>query len=193
MTNHEELSEIKLHVGIAEQGKVYALAEDYPKALLYYRQAMHMTVQAQDPEIFFRHYLECIMECLEQMGSFAEVLEYCEKAIQYYKDNAPPSTMEQWNFAHVYQRKGAVCLKTGDTEVAGEAFKKALEIAGEIGEITSRTMPLTQTLLRWISSGLHIDPQRVTAEQKRTQYFSVRQETVDPKRAVRLPDESKFI
>ena len=37
--------------GIAEQ-EVYALAGKHALALLYYRHAIHMTVQAGDPEIF---------------------------------------------------------------------------------------------------------------------------------------------
>ena len=37
-----------LHMGIAEQGKVHALRGDHAVALLYYRHAIHMTVQTHD-------------------------------------------------------------------------------------------------------------------------------------------------
>ena len=50
-------------------------------------------------------------------------------------------------------------------------------------------MPLLQTLLRWLKSGLHVDANRVLAEQRRNHYFSVRSDTVDAGRAIQLPDE----
>ena len=47
---------LKLHMGIAEQGKVYAVEGDHKLTLLYYRAAMNMSMQAKDPELFFRVY-----------------------------------------------------------------------------------------------------------------------------------------
>lgn len=178
----------QVHLGIAEQGKVYALAGKHALALLYYRYAIHMTVQAQDPEIFFRHYLECVMESLEQMGSYAEVLAYCTKAIEFYAQNPPPNPLAQRDFAHIYERQGAVLLKMGEKEQAGQAFEAALRVLQSSGQ----TLPLVQTLLRWVKSGLHIDPQRVLAEQRRTHYFSVRSDTVEANRAIKLPDEQLY-
>src|SRR5215212_4391682 len=96
----------KLHMGIAEQGKVHALLGQHALALVYYRHAIHMAVQVQDPEIFFRHYLECVMESLEQMGSYTEVLAYCAKAIDFYTQNPPPNPLAQRDLAHIYERQG---------------------------------------------------------------------------------------
>jgi hypothetical protein len=48
---------------------------------------------------------------------------------------------------------------------------------------------MVQTLLRWTKGGLHVDAGRVLAEQRRTHYFSVRSDTVDAGRAIRLPDD----
>jgi tetratricopeptide (TPR) repeat protein len=176
---------IQLHVGIAEQGKLYTLAGQHALALLYYRHAIQMTVQAQDPEIFFRHYLECVMETLEQMGAYSEVLAYCDKAIDFYRQHPPPNPLAQRDLAHIYERQGAVLLKSGAKAQAAQAFEEALQLVKASGQ----TLPLIQTLLRWVKSGLHIDPHRVLAEQRRTQYFSVRSDTVDARRAVKLPDE----
>ncbi len=175
----------RLHMGIAEQGKVYALAGKHALALQYYRHAIHMAVQAGDPEIFFRHYLECVMESLEQMGAHAEVLAYCEKAIAFYGDQPPANLLAQRDLAHVYERQGSVLLKRGDKEGAARAFEAALREAERSGQ----TLPLAQTLLRWTRSGLHVDANRVLAEQRRTHYFSVRGDTVDAGRAIRLPDD----
>jgi tetratricopeptide (TPR) repeat protein len=174
-----------LHMGIAEQGKVYALAGKHALALQYYRHAIHMTVQAGDPEIFFRHYLECVLESLEQMGAHAEVLAYCEKAIAFYGDHPPANLLAQRDLAHVYERQGSVLLKSGDKEGAAGAFETALRKA----EGTGQALPLAQMLLRWTRSGLHVDANRVLAEQRRTHYFSVRGDTVDAGRAIKLPDD----
>lgn len=178
----------KLHMGIAEQGKVYALAGKHPLALMYYRHAIHMTVQAQDPEIFFRHYLECVMESLEQMGAYGEVLAYCDKAIEFYARNPPANPLAQRDLAHIYERLGAVLLKNGEKEKAAQAFEQAAHVLQGSGQ----ALPMAQTLLRWIKGGLHVDANRVLAEQRRTHYFSVRSDTVDANRAIRLPDEQLY-
>lgn len=179
---------IKLHMGIAEQGKVYALAGKHSVALMYYRHAIQMTVQAQDPEIFFRHYLECVMEALEQMGAYTEVLAYCAKAIEFYTQNPPPNPLAQRDFAHVYERQGAVLLKMGEKEQAVQAFEQAVQVLQGSGQ----TLPLIQVLLRWLKAGMYVDPNRVLAEQRRARYFSVRSDTVDTSRAIKLPDEQLY-
>jgi tetratricopeptide (TPR) repeat protein len=184
-TNPPENAGARLHMGIAEQGKVYALAGKHALALQYYRHAIHMAVQAGDPEIFFRHYLECVMESLEQMGAHTEVLAYCEKATTFYGEHPPANLLEQRDLAHIYERQGSVLLKIGDKDGAAAAFEAALKAADE----GSQALPLAQTLLRWTRSGLHVDANRVLVEQRRTHYFSVRSDTVDAGRAIRLPDD----
>jgi tetratricopeptide (TPR) repeat protein len=178
----------KLHMGIAEQGKVHALLGQHALALVYYRHAIHMAVQVQDPEIFFRHYLECVMESLEQMGSYAEVLAYCAKAIEFYAQNPPPNPLAQRDLAHIYERQGVVLLKSGEKDEAIKAFEQGSTVL----EGSGQTLPLIQTLLRWLKAGLHVDPNRVLAEQRRNHYFSVRSDTVDASRAIQLPDEQLY-
>ena len=59
-------------------------------------------------------------------------------------------------------------------------------------EGSGQGLPLIQLLLRWLKAGLHVDTNRVLAEQRRTHYFSVRSDTVDAGRAIQLPDEQLY-
>lgn len=173
----------KHHIGIAEQGKVLALAGDYRGALMHYREAMAQAVRAAEPEVFFRHYLECSIEALELMGAYDEVLSYCERAIGHYQQHATSAeqaALAQRDLAHVYQRQGAVLLKQGRKPEARSAMQQALQL--QPGQ-----MPLASSLLHWIDRNLHGDAARILAEQRRHGYFSVRNETVDRSRAVAMP------
>src|SRR6187455_1774220 len=116
------------HLAIAEQGKVYALAGQHALALAYYREAIRLTVQSGEPEIVFRHYLECVLESLEKMGAYRDVLDYCEKAVGLLKA-APETAYTALERAHVYQRQGAVQLKAGDRESAAASLRTAVESA----------------------------------------------------------------
>lgn len=180
----EETPSARLHMGIAERGKMYALAGDHSRALQYYRVAMRVAVTAKDPEIFFRHYLECVMESLEHIGAYDEVLAYCDKAIQLYADAPPPNVMATMDLASIHLRRGVVLLKRNEREQAKKSLeasqKTARGVGGEIG--------LVSLLLRWVSSGFVIDSARILAEQKRGGYFVVRRETVDTSRAIELSD-----
>ena len=174
-----------LHMGIAEQGKVYALAGDHKMALLYYKNAMHLTVQAKDPELFFRHYLEAALESMEVLGYFDEVLAYAEKAIGMYEKNPPKDEISKLDLAYIYQKKGIALMKKGEKEEAKKAMKKAIDMMKK----QKHPATLANTLYRWLSGGLHLDTKRILAEQKRNNYFSIRPETVDPTRAIKIPDE----
>lgn len=174
-----------IHMGLAEQGKVHALEGEHRLALFYYRRAMHMSVQAGHPEVFFRHYLECVIESLEQMGAYEEVLAYCEQAIALYQDSPPETAVAKRDLAHIHQRMGVVKLKSGDPAGARAALERALAVIRD----QDQRLPLAEGLLRWCQMGLHLDAQRITSEQRHHRYFSVRKDTVDPTRAIRLPDE----
>jgi tetratricopeptide (TPR) repeat protein len=176
----------RLHLGIAEQGKLYALEGDYAGALFYYRKAMQMSVEAGHPEVFFRHYLECVMESLEHMGAYPEIIEYCEKALGIYSETPPESEVALRDQAHIYQKLGVVCMKSGDSEGARRAFGQALAVLAG----TEQTLPLTKTLLGWIERNMHFDPRRVVDEQEMVGYFTVRRDRVEPANAVKLPDEA---
>ncbi len=185
MENPEGFTGPMLHMGIAEQGKLHAVDGDHKLALQYYRRAMHMAVSAEDSEFFFRHYLECVMESLEHLGSFEDVLIYCEKALELYAKKPPEDPVSVRDLAHVHQRKAVALIKSGDVEAAAEPLREAVRLVRE----ADQTIPLAEALLRWVDAGYRIDPARVLAEQKRHGYFSVRRDTVDASRAVKLPPE----
>ena len=175
---------LRMHLGVAEQGKLYALEGNHPRALFYYRWAMQMVVTAGDPEVFFRHYLECVIESLEHMGSLDEVVEYCEKAIDLHRQNAEPDAVSLRDLAHLHQRLGVVRLKGGDRDGAREALRTAIGVLAGSGQ----RLTLAASLLRWLEMGLHLDPPRIAAELKQARYFSVREDTVDREGAVKLPE-----
>lgn len=175
-----------LHMRIAEQGKLHALAREYPMALAHYRHAMRMTAQAGDPEVFFRHYLECTVECLEQMGSNDEVLAWCDRAETFYGGlDVGDNPLAKRDLASVHQRRGVVLMRRGDNAGALRAFDAALAITRALGA----ELPIAQTLASWLRSGFTVDAQRVEAELARHRYYSVRPETVDRDIAIPLPAE----
>ena len=177
---------VNYHMGIAEQGKLYALEGNHSQALHYYRTAMNISVQSGDPEIFFRHYLECVMESLEKMEAYQEVLDYCDKAIELYTQQPPPNPMAVADFASIHQRRGIILLKMGQEDEAEHAFKRAIEISKQLGN----ALKLSQTLLRWVNARYRVDASRITSEQNRCDYFTVRPNSVDPSRAVKLMNET---
>lgn len=183
----DDLEATQRHMGIAEQGKVYALQGDHANALLYYRHAIDLATAQGVPEIFFRHYMEVSVESLEHTGKYAEVLEYTDRAIELYETHDfPEDAISILDLAHLHQRRGAVLLKQGDSPSAAAALREAVAVARHAG----REMPLAATLLGFAELGLHVDAERVLSEQIRHQYYSVRPETVQPERAIVLtPDE----
>jgi hypothetical protein len=172
-----------LHAGIAEYGKVCALRGDYTNALLCYREAMRMAVEGGAFEVVFRHYLECSLEALEHMGAFGEVLDYCDRAIDHYREHPPLNPLARLDLASIHQRRGVVLLKRGERAEASRAFEAVREAAAG-GEAR---LPLAGELLRWLQGGFNISPHRLEAELARHRYFSVRKETVNPASAVRIP------
>jgi tetratricopeptide (TPR) repeat protein len=182
MIETEALDRAQLvHVGIAEQGKLVALRGDHREALIHYRAALRMAVEQGAPEAFCRHYTECALESLELMGAHAEVLAYCEQALAHYRERPPSTPLGRHDLAHIQLRRGICLLKSGEREAAREALAAATSV-------DDRLLPLAATLLRWLQSGLHVDPARVLAEQRRHDYFSVHESRVDRKRAIPLPD-----
>lgn len=176
---------MRSHFGIAEQGKLYALEGRHALALAYYREAIRLTVRCGEPEIVFRHYLECVLESLEKTGAYQELLEYCAKALALL-DAAPATVRTALERAHVLQRQACVLLKSGQRDPAATALRQALDLAAVHGA----RLPLATTLLGWVERGLQLDARRVAAEQERTHYFNVRRDTVDAARALKLPDEA---
>lgn len=173
----------RLHAGIAEHGKLCALRRDHVGALMHYREAMAMAIRLQAPEIVVRHYLECALESLEQMGAYSELIEYCDRAIAHYREHPPQNRLAHADLATIHQRRGVVRLKQGDRGRAAESLSEACAVA----EAAGVTLPFADLLRRWIGSALTITPNRLAAEEVRHHYRSVRPETVTPSRAIPLP------
>ena len=169
-----------VHLGIAEQGKLHALAGEHQAALAHYREAMALAVRAGEPEVFFRHYLECTLESLELMGALDEVLAYCDRALEHYRAQPPAHDVAIRDLAHIHQRRGIVLLKRGERAAARSDLAAC-------ARLQPGAMPLAATLLRWVDTGLHFDTARILAEQHRCQFFSVRRDAVAPERAIPLP------
>jgi len=174
----------RLHLGVAEKGKSHAVDGEHVLALTYYREAMRMAVHAKEPEIYFRHYLECTLESLELMRSYGEVLEYCDRALAHYEEHPPEHPLARRDLASIHERRGAVLIKSGETAAAREALRRAVDLARQDGG----TLPLADKLLGWAARGLRVEAARVTSEQQRHGYFAVRPDTVDRGRAIALPD-----
>lgn len=171
------------HHGIAEQGKVHVLLGRHELALLHFREAMRLAVAAKAPEVVFRHYLECSLETLEHLGAHEDVLAYCDRALAHYEEHPPRHELARLDRATIRQRRAAVLLKL---QRPGEA-REDLEAARDEARRAGGRLALAEALLRWVAGGLHVQPERVLAEQRRHGYFSIREDTVDRSRAVPLP------
>jgi tetratricopeptide (TPR) repeat protein len=170
-----------LHVGIAEQGKLHALAGDHDEALRHYREAIRLAVGSGAPEVCFRHYTQCVLESLEHMGSSDEILAFCERVEAHYTANPPPHALARLDRASAHERRGVVLLKHGDAPAALAALALAVEQAGP------GRLPLAEDLLGWLRRGMQIDARRVQQQQARHRYFIVERQAVRPERAIPLP------
>ncbi len=182
---------LKLHMGVAEQGKIYAVEGNHKLALAYYQSAINMTVQAGDPELFFRLYLESALESMEHLGMHNEVLDYCNRALKIYEETPPAedNNFAKLDFANIHQRKGIVLFKMDRKEEAKEFLKKAIDlIKKENGKF-----PLAEKVMRWAQSCFHIDEKRILSEQKSSNYFTVKKESLRPEAAIKLPDEKNMM
>ncbi len=170
-----------LHFGIAEQGKLHALAGDHEEALRHYREAIRLAVTSGAPEVCFRHYTQCVLESLEHMSAWTEILEFCERVRAHYAANPPPHELARLDLACAHEREGVVLLKRGDTAAALAALAQAREQAGP------GRLPLAEELLGWLRRGMQIDARRIEQQQRRHRYFIVEREAVRPERAIQLP------
>lgn len=173
------------HLGVAEAGKCCALKGNHDEALRHYREAIKLAVSARAPEVFFRHYSQCVLESLELTGSYQDVLDYCEKADAFYQTlRQEPGNQRQVHardHGSILERQGLIYAKLGDRKAAFASLEKARQIAGQ------HTLGLTEQVIGWLQRGLHPDPARLTDAQRKHHYFSVRADQVDARRARPLP------
>lgn len=163
-----------LHISMAERGKQAALAHRHDEALRCYRDAIRMAVSGKAPEVFFRHYSQCVLESLELTGQYAEVAHFCREADAHYRGLQDVDTpLHRKDHGSLLERLGAVQLKQGETRAATQALEAAVALAGP------GSLPLAEQLLGWLRRGLACGVNQVLQAQRRHHYFVVRPGSVN--------------
>ena len=175
-----------LHLNIAEAGKVHALANRHAEALRHYREAIRLAVGAGAPEIFFRHYSQCVLESLERSGGDADIIAFCEAAEAHYarlnetgEDADTP--LHRKDRGSILERLGLAELRSGDVATARATLNTAIGLAGK------GVLPLAEQVHGWLQRGLAVSPALLAQAQQRHHYFIVRADAVDSSRACQLP------
>lgn len=166
-----------IHFSIAETGKLLALKGKHIDALQHYREALRLAVSSRAPEIFFRHYTQCVLESLELTGEYKEIIEFCTNADHHYASLDLHSSLHRRDHGSVLERLGLTHLKNDDLEQGRAALEKARAIAGD------GVLPITDEVLGWLKRGFRVDKGRILSSQRKHKYFVVRHGQVDPKRA----------
>ncbi len=170
-----------LHLSIAEAGKIKALKGDHKGALKHYREALRLAVSSRAPEVFFRHYTQCVLESLELTGAYDEVLDYCINADAHYESLSLTSTIHRRDHGSILERQGLLELKQGEAEKGHKTLQKACAIAGE------KALPLSEEIINWLQRGFSLDVSRIVTSQRKHNYFVVRSDQVDKKSASTVP------
>lgn len=170
-----------LPVGLAEQAKIHHLAGQSTRALLYLREAMNRTGREGSGALLARYYSQLSLEILEQEGHYADVIDYCQRAIDHYSAEPPRSDIARKDLAENWQRSGICQLRRGEHEAACQAFRQALAVASEA------PLPLARKLLEWTQRRLQINEHQLERLLQQHRYYSIRKDTTEPERALKLP------
>ena len=178
------MENINLHFNIAEQGKLLAIQGNHKEALRHYKEALRMSQKVPQADIFFQHYSQCAMESLEKMESYHEVINFCDKCIDFMetKKDLRDQPIFMKYLASLWERKGIQHLFLQENQEGIEAFEEA------IATIKPHKLPLTQELHNWCKRGYTITKQQIESLLKKHQYYSVRKEKVNSQLAVELPE-----
>lgn len=171
-----------LHIGIAEAGKLRALAGDHTDALRHYREALRLAQAARAPEVFFRHYTQCVLESLERTGAHGEVIAFCEQAISHYDAQDATLAVHQRDKAALLERLALNRIKAGRGADAQAPLDAAMDMAA------TGDLPVARTVRDWLRRGMRPDPRRITELQAKHGYYAVTADRVEPDRAIALPD-----
>lgn len=174
---------MNLHFGVAEKGKLLALEGNHKEALRHYKEALRMCQALPNADLFFQHYSLCAMESLELMGSYNEVIEFCDKCLDFLesKEALKDNPVFEKYIASILERQGIQFLLLDEKQEAIAVFRSVQERVGKT------LMPLTNDLLNWALRGYSITPTQIRDLQKKHKYFTVRKENVNEKIAVELP------
>jgi hypothetical protein len=174
-----------LHIGIAEAGKLRALDGDHTDALRHYREALRLAQAARAPEVFFRHYTQCVLESLEHTGAHTEVITFCEQALAHYETQGATLDMHRRDQAALLERLALNRIKAGHGEGARAPLDAAMDLAA------TGDLPVARTVRDWLRRGMRPDPRRIAELQAKHGYYAVREDRVEPDRAIALPDRMK--
>ena len=170
-----------LHLGVAEQGKLHLLDGRHGEALRHFREAIRMAVSARAPEIYFRHYTQCVLESLELSGDYEEIVSFCRDADAHYAGIDTSEPILAKDHGALLERLGIALLLSERRDEAAEALHRACETAGR------GVLPLAEALIVWLDRGLTVPSPVLRQAQRRHRYFVVRPETVDRRLARPLP------
>ncbi|MES2442991.1 MAG: peptidylprolyl isomerase [Pseudomonadota bacterium] len=173
-----------LHLSVAEHGKLCLLKGDTREALRHFREAIRLCVSAKAPEVFFRHYTQCVLEALEKAGNFGEVVDYCTEAEAHYAGLGLDDAFHRKDRGSIAERLGIARVHLGDRDGAIEALERAVALAGP------KVLPLAEDLLAWLRRGYVVSAARVGQLQKTHRYFVIRQDSINPALARALPPDN---
>jgi tetratricopeptide (TPR) repeat protein len=176
-----EAAPFMLHLSVAEQGKLHLLDGRHVEALRHFREAIRIAVSARAPEIFFRHYTQCVLECLELSGDYEEIISFCRDADAHYQTIDKSEPLLAKDHGALLERMAVALLLSERREEAVEALGRALAVAGE------GALPLAETLAGWLSRGFAVTLPLLRDAQRRHKYFVVRRDSVDRRIARPLP------
>jgi hypothetical protein len=168
----------RIHMGLAEAGKLLALKGRHAEALVKYRDALRLAHGARAPQIFARHYLHCVLESLEHQGDHLRVAELAGAAADEAA-NPQPTPFQRRDRAHLLERRGINLAIAGDAAAARDALAAALAL--------DDSLALSRAVIDWLARGWRVDAHRLAQAQARHGYWTVRAETVNHALASEAP------
>lgn len=177
-----EYSRHILHLSVAEHGKLCLLRGDIAEALRHFREAIRISVSAHAPEVFFRHYSQCVLEALEYGRSYSEIVDYCTEADAFYAGRDLTTNFHRKDYGSIIERLAVSQILLDQRDEARTSLERAIVIAGK------GVLPLAEDLLVWMLRGYSISAERIAQLQKRHNYFVIRNGSVDESIARPLPE-----
>lgn len=169
-----------LHFGLAERGKIYQLEGNYKEALRHYREAIRLVQGKENGDIFFQHYSQCVMEALECSGAQNEVIDYCEKFLDFLDQKEDSDIVKNYK-ALIWEKLGVQYLILNEKEEAAIAFKNVQTIVGK------GVQKLADEMLNWIQRGYLLTSKQIKDAQLKHYYFIVTKDKLVPEYAIDLP------
>jgi tetratricopeptide (TPR) repeat protein len=168
-------------LGLTEQGKIHAVANNHDEALRYYREALRLAKDCKNADVFFHHTTQCIMESLEHTGAYDLVKEYCERSEDHYESLDISDPVLKKHRAANLERLAVAHLQLEEPEEARNALDLAVALAGK------KILPVAEAVLRWLQRGLSVAPAQLKSLQKRHDYFIVNKADIRRDLAIELP------